>query len=175
MSALVSQSNSMVSVGSVDSPTSYQSSSGVILGLRSNLSCYVCMSVQDMRCRYINETNRHLHNGEQVTILPRSERSIHGERANEVFDPEAELSGDSSSEIGPLGPGSEITENVHIFGKECTGTERYCQVVSLGVSPQDSQSNEYNFFGLIRGCADTCSPGCFIIGNGTSYHSHDPL
>lgn len=28
--------------------------------MRSNLSCYVCMTVDDMRCKFINETNRHI-------------------------------------------------------------------------------------------------------------------
>ena len=184
-SAISSQANSILSSSSADS-------SGAILTLRSNLSCYVCMTVDDMRCKFINETNKHLyqleedlakssrspkghhhsmdnHNQAEVQAMLTSYGSIHGDgslmtTSTEILDVDQDSSGANSAEYNS---GNSNTLADHIFGTDCLPDEHYCQVLRMGVSPErNPQSQEYNFFALIRSCAKQCNPGCFIIGNG---------
>ena len=55
------------------------------------------------------------------------------------------------------------------FRADCTPNEQYCVVIRLGVSAPDNVQ-EFNFFALKRGCAEQCTDGCFIIGNGKFFY-----
>ena len=56
------------------SSLSSTSSLGNTLTFGSNLSCYVCTTIDDIRCKFINETNKHLFEVKETMIEPQSER-----------------------------------------------------------------------------------------------------
>lgn len=162
------------------------------LSIRSNLSCYVCTTIDDMRCKFINETNKHLYdlddsethlqlNHERMQLILNTyggtggimpDRSIVSSHSssNEMVDntdPFFTVNNDYNAEQhGQQQHQPPTSQQHHIFGSECAADEQFCLVRRLGVSSLNSATQEYNFFAVQRSCAKHCNAGCFIIGNG---------
>ncbi|KAH7637036.1 hypothetical protein DERF_009299 [Dermatophagoides farinae] len=166
--------------------------------LISNLSCYVCTTIDDINCKYLNETINRLHRQQQQEMggntgsgehsmigydNDQSGYSNHDHHHNPNHDHytlESILSADSSSydllatassssedqSLLPTNNGGHMDPNLmNEFRADCSPSEQYCVVIRLGVSAPDNVQ-EFNFFALKRGCAEQCTDGCFIIGNG---------
>lgn len=138
----------------------------------SNLSCFVCTTIDDINCKYLNETiNKYYHhhhqidgdrrtNGDLLPIDPYSHHlyMIDGQYTSNMYA--------SSSMSGEPEQNPKIDINlINEFRADCLPEEQYCVVIRLGVSAPDNVQ-EFNFFALKRGCAEQCTDGCFIIGNG---------
>lgn len=169
--------------------------------LVSNLSCFVCTTIDDINCKYLNETINRIHRQQQKEIggnTGNDDNSMmgfdsdtsgylnhdhhHHNPNHNHYTLESILSSDSSSydvlaTASSSNDGHTTTNNaghknpnlMNEFRADCTPNEQYCVVIRLGVSAPDNVQ-EFNFFALKRGCAEQCTDGCFIIGNGKFFY-----
>lgn len=134
--------------------------------IHSNLSCYVCTTIDDAACRNINETSHYREMNTDFADLDQSQTSsLLGPYSLPENDPDL-----TSHEVGDMintGDNHGAMMKISNFKTKCQENEPYCVVLKLSVSSHNAP--EYNFFALQRNCAKQCVDGCFIIGNGMCF------